>query len=156
MRFAKKKAQITHFWSPEWPIQSKPPHRRSPLPTRQSMQRPNQQYPKRVFNLNLRIGRCFNNQNGNLRCFIFSLGVEPSPPLMDIISRHFSPHFFLLQLNHIYWISYMKRILHFVSVKNITFKSFYNWFKIDIFRQLRLLTANYFAMFIVTSTTIYT
>ena len=45
----------------------------------------------------------------------------------------------------------MKRILHFVSVKNITFKSSYNWFKIDI-----LLTANYFARFIVTSTTIYT
>ena len=35
----------------------------------------------------------------------------------------------------------MKRILHLVSVKNITFKSFYNWFKIDILRLLRLLTA---------------
>ena len=35
----------------------------------------------------------------------------------------------------------MKRILHFVSVKNITFKSSYNWFKIDIRRLLRPLTA---------------
>ena len=43
----------------------------------------------------------------------------------------------------------MKRILHLVSVKNITFK-------IDIHQQLRPLTANYLAMFKVTSTTIYT
>ena len=35
----------------------------------------------------------------------------------------------------------MKRILHLVSVKNITFKSSYNWFKIDIFRLVRPLTA---------------
>ena len=47
----------------------------------------------------------------------------------------------------------MKRILHLVSV---TFKSSYNWFKIDIHQQLRPLTANYLAMFKVTSTTIYT
>ena len=46
----------------------------------------------------------------------------------------------------------MKRILHF---KNITFKSSYNWFKIDIHQQLRPLTANYLAIFKVTSTTIY-
>ena len=39
--------------------------------------------------------------------------------------------------------TYMKRILHLVSVKNITFKSSYNWFKIDIHQQLRPLTANY-------------
>ena len=39
---------------------------------------------------------------------------------------------------------------------NITFKSSYNWFKIDIHQQLRPLTANYLAMFKVTSTTIYT
>ena len=57
----------------------------------------------------------------------------PAPPLMNIISRHFLPHFFLLQLNP----TYMKRILHLVSVKNITFKSSYNWFKIDIHQQLR-------------------
>ena len=49
----------------------------------------------------------------------------------------------------------MKRILHLVSVKNITFKSSYNWFKIDIHQQLRPLTANYLAMFKITSTTIY-
>ena len=61
----------------------------------------------------------------------------------------FHPTFFLLQLNP----TYMKRILHF---KNITFKSSYNWFKIDIHQQLRPLTANYLAMFKVISTTIYT
>ena len=49
----------------------------------------------------------------------------------------------------------MKQILHLVSVKNITFKSSYNWFKIDIHQQLRPLTANYLAMFKVTSTTIH-
>ena len=43
-----------------------------------------------------------------------------------------------------------------VSVKNITFKSSYNWFKIDIHQQLQPLTANYLAMFKVISTTIYT
>ena len=86
---------------------------------------------------------------------VFPLGVRPPaplPPLMVIISRHFLPHFCLLQLNP----TYMKRILHLVSVKNITFKSSYNWFKIDIHQQLRPLTANYLAMFKVTSTTIYT
>ena len=50
---------------------------------------------------------------------------------------------------------YMKRVLHLISVKNITFKSSYNWFKIHILRQLRPLTAYYLAMFIVTSTTRY-
>ena len=64
----------------------------------------------------------------------------------------FLSHFFLLQLNP----TYMKRILHLISVKNITFKSSYNWFKIDIHQQLRPLTANYLAMFKVISTTIYT
>ena len=47
----------------------------------------------------------------------------------------------------------MKQISH---LKNITFKSSYNWFKIVIHQQLRLLTANYLAMFKVISTTIYT
>ena len=42
----------------------------------------------------------------------------------------FYPPFFLLQLNP----TYMKRILHF---KNITFKSSYNWFKIDILRLVQ-------------------
>ena len=72
---------------------------------------------------------------------------------MEIISKHFfTPLLFFC--NRIF--TYMKRILHLVSVKNITFKSSYNWFKIDIHQQLRPLTANYLAMFKVTSTTIYT
>ena len=41
-------------------------------------------------------------------------------------------------------------ILHLVSVKNITFKSSYNWFKIDILRLALPLTA----LFRVTPTTI--
>ena len=49
----------------------------------------------------------------------------------------FYPTFFLLQLNP----KYMKRILHLVSVKNITFKSSYDWFRIDNRRLLRPLTA---------------
>ena len=71
------------------------------------------------------------------------------PPLMAQISRHFFTPLFFLQLNP----TYMKRILHF---KDITFKSSYNWFKIDIHQQLRPLTTNYLAMFKVTSTTRYT
>ena len=47
--------------------------------------------------------------------------------------------------------TYLKRILHLVSFKNITFKSSYNWFKINIHQQLRPLTANYLAMFKVIS-----
>ena len=47
-------------------------------------------------------------------------------------------------------------LVYLVSVKNINFKSSYNWFKIHIFRKLQPLTANYLAMFIVTSTTTYT
>ena len=50
----------------------------------------------------------------------------------------------------------MKQILHLVSVKNITFKSSYNWFKIDIHQQLWPLTANCLDIVKVTSTTIYT
>ena len=74
-----------------------------------------------------------------------------APPLMAPISIHiFTP--FFLQLN----LTYMKRILHLVSVKNITFKFSYNWFKIDIHQQLQPLTANHLAMFKVTSTTTYT
>ena len=69
--------------------------------------------------------------------------------LVNSLQTFFYPTFFLLQLNP----TYMKRILHF---KNITFKSSYNWFKFDIHQQLRPLTANYLAMFKVTSTTIYT
>ena len=61
--------------------------------------------------------------------------LETPPPFMEktILNFHFIiyPTFFLLQLNP----TYMKRILH---LKNITFKSSYNWFKIDIHHQLRL------------------
>ena len=95
------------------------------------------------------LGRCAENQNGNLRWHL-PLGVRPPPPLMAKFPDIFLPYFFLLQLNP----TYMKqRILHF---KNITFKSSYNWFKIDIHQQLRPLTANYSALFKVISTTIYT
>ena len=94
------------------------------------------------------LGRCSNNQNGNLRWYL-PLGVDPPPLNGTNFQTFFYPTFFLLQLNP----TYMKRILHF---KNITFKSSYNWFKIDIHQQLRPLTANYLAMFKVTSTTIYT
>ena len=75
----------------------------------------------------------------------------PTPPPLNgtNFQTFFYPTFFLLQLNP----TYMKRILHF---KNITLKSSYNWFKIDIHQQLRPLTANYLAMFKVISTTIYT
>ena len=79
----------------------------------------------------------------------FAIRGPAPPPLMAKFPDIFLPHFFLLQLNP----TYMKRILHF---KNITFKSSYNWFKIDIHQQLRPLTANYLAMFKVISTTIYT
>ena len=81
----------------------------------------------------------------------FSIRRRTPPTLMDILLPHFLS-FAILQLNPIF----MKRILHLVLVKNITFKFSYNWFKIDIHQQLRLLTANYLAMFKVISTTIYT
>ena len=71
------------------------------------------------------------------------------PPLNGTNFQTFFTPLFLLQLNP----TYMKRILQF---KNITFKSSYNWFKIDIHQQLRPLTANYLAMFKVISSTIYT
>ena len=73
----------------------------------------------------------------------------PPPSKWHKFPSIFLSHFFLLQLNP----TYMKRILY---LRNVTFKSSYNWFKIDIHQQLRLLTANYLAMFKVTSTTIYT
>ena len=54
-----------------------------------------------------------------------------TPPLNGTnFQTFFYPTFFLLQLNP----SYIK---HLVSVKNIAFKSSYNWFKIDIHRLLR-------------------
>ena len=80
---------------------------------------------------------------------VFAIRRRPPAPQWHKIARYFFPTFFLLQLNP----TFMKRILHF---KNITFKSSYNWFKIDIHQQLRPLTANYLAMFKVISSTIYT
>ena len=81
---------------------------------------------------------------------VFAIRRRPPPPLNGTnFQTFFYPTFFLLQLNP----TYMKRILHF---KNITFKSSYNWFKIDIHQQLRPLTANYLAMFKVISTTKFT
>merc|ERR1711952_343318 len=79
----------------------------------------------------------------------FAIRRPTPPPLMAKFPDIFYPTFFLLQLNP----TYMKRILHF---KNITFKSSYNWFRIDIHQQLQLLTANYLAMFQVISSTINT
>ena len=64
---------------------------------------------------------------------------------------YFYPTFFSFASN----LTYMKQILHLVSVKNITFRSSYIWFKIDMHQQLRPLTANYLAMFKVISSTIY-
>ena len=81
---------------------------------------------------------------------VFAIRRQPLPPHNDQnFQTFFHPTFFILQLTP----TYMKRILHF---KNITFKSSSNWFKIDIHQQLRPLTANYLAMFKVTSTTLYT
>ena len=76
-------------------------------------------------------------------------GPTPPPPLMAKFPDIFLPHFFSFAIeSYIY-----ETDLHF---KNITFKSSYNWFKIDIHQQLRPLTANYLAMFKVILTTIYT
>ena len=49
------------------------------------------------------LGRGADNRNGNLRWHL-PLGVRPPPPppFMAQISRHFLPHFFLLQLNPTY------------------------------------------------------
>ena len=63
--------------------------------------------------------------------------MPPPPLLMAQISRHSFTHIFLLHLN----LTFMKRILHLVSVKNINLESSYSWFKIDILRLVRLLTA---------------
>ena len=55
---------------------------------------------------------------------VFAIRRRTLPPLMAQIFIHlFTPPFFLLQLN----LTYMKRILHLVSVKNVTFKSSYYW-----------------------------
>ena len=74
--------------------------------------------------------------------FLMALAIKcrpPAPlPLMALISIHlFTPLFFLLQLN----LTYVKRIIHLVSNKNITFEASYNWVKIDIRWLLRSPTA---------------
>ena len=74
------------------------------------------------------LGKGSNNQNGHLRWFFHQAS---DPPLMDIISRPFSTPLFSFAIESYI---YMKQILHLVSVKNITFKSSHNWFKIDILR----------------------
>ena len=63
---------------------------------------------------------------------VFAIKRRPPPPtpLMAQISRHFFTPLFSLQLN----LTYMKHMLHLVSVKIITFKSSYDLFKIDILR----------------------
>ena len=63
----------------------------------------------------------------------------------------FYPTFFLSQLN----LTYMKQILHLVTVKIVILKSFYNWVKIEILRLVRPRPA-IFSPFKVNSTTIYT
>ena len=50
--------------------------------------------------------------------------------LMILISIHFFPTFFLLQLN----LTYLKRILHVIPVKIIILKSSYNWLKLTTTR----------------------
>ena len=60
--------------------------------------------------------------------FLMAFAIRgPTPPPLNgkNFQTFFYPTFFLLQLNP----TYMKLILHLVSVKNITFKSSYNWFK---------------------------
>ena len=66
-----------------------------------------------------------------------SLFYHPHWGLLKGFHLFFTP-LFLLQLNP----TYMKRILHLVPIRNIVFKSSYDWFKFDILRLLRPLTAN--------------
>ena len=80
---------------------------------------------------------------------VFAMKGSTAPPLMAQISRHFfTPLFSFAIESYIYETDF--------TLQNITFKSSYNWLKIDIHQQLRPLTANYLAMFKVISTTIYT
>ena len=58
---------------------------------------------------------------------------EIHPKCICTFSIHLFTLFFLLQLI----LTYMKRILHLVPVKNFIFMSSYNWFKIDFLRLLQ-------------------
>ena len=74
----------------------------------------------------------------------FSLRCRTAPlSFMDIMSRHFfTPLFFFCNWTlHIY-----ERDFNLGLSKKCHFKSSYNWFKIDILRQLRPLTANYYIL----------
>ena len=56
----------------------------------------------------------------------FAIGRRtPPPPPSHKFPDFFLPHFISLQLNP----TYMKWILHLVSLRNIVLKSSYNWFK---------------------------
>ena len=59
------------------------------------------------------LGRCAENQNGNLRWHL-PLGVRPPPPLMAQISRHFLPHFFSFAIeSYIYETDFTLQKYHF-------------------------------------------
>ena len=67
------------------------------------------------------------NKNGKK----IALGVgPPTPPQKKGI---FSRHFFTLFLFFCNWILhiYMKQVLHWVLIRDIIFKSFYDWFEMD-------------------------
>ena len=73
-------------------------------------------------------------------------------PLTGTKFHPFSPHLFSFAIeSYIYETDFTLGLS-----QKYHFKSSYKWFKIHILRLLQLLTANYFAMFKVTSTTIYT
>ena len=96
----------------------------------------------------LKLGRCANNQNGNLRWHL-PLGVDPPPLNGTNFQTFFYPTFFFCNwILHIWNGFYTSKIS--LSSPLIIGSN------IDILRQLRPLTANHLAMFIVTSTTIYT
>ena len=59
------------------------------------------------------LGRYANNQNGNLRWYL-PLSVDPPPPLMAEISRHFLPHFFSFAIEaYIYETDFTLKKYHF-------------------------------------------
>ena len=100
------------------------------------------------FPILLLLGKGSNNQNGNLRWHL-PLGVQPPPPLMAQISRHFfTPLFFfcnwILHIWNGFYTSKISLLSPLINGSKLTFSGCCD-------RRLP-----YFAMFIVTSTTIYT
>ena len=82
---------------------------------------------------------------------VFAIRRRPPPsPLMVIISRHLFTPLFSFAIES--YIDEMDFTLG--PIKKYRFKSSFHWFKIDLYQQLRPLTANCLAMFKVTSTTI--